>query len=269
MKTLRTGKWQKHKQMMANIHLVEYLPETMLLSEQSFHSLLQKYRKVVLKPDVGALGAGIVVVTSISPDQYVVQMRHRKWHYENARQCYAGVKRITKGRDYVIQQYLYFAKVNNRLFDIRIMTQLNEHSRWIVTGMLTKVAYKGYAVTNPEEFVRPVESVLQKSSLGQSSVDHLMNELERISLEASRQLELSYPGLKIIGFDVGIDTEGHIWIIEPNFAPAIYWFKQLPELKTYKNIIYYKQIVRNKKASTMNSAPAVMADTCDEFYYYS
>lgn len=267
MNTLSKGKLQKYKYLLKNRNLVQHLPVTYPLSKRSLSFMLKKYGKVVVKPEGGAKGVGILVITSDSGSGYEVQSKSRKWHYANESTAFATVKQLTMKRSFLIQQYIPFARMNNRLFDIRIMTQLDEAAEWKVTGRLTKVAYKGYAVTNPEEFVKPVAQVLGKSSISRFSPEDLIANLDSISLEAAKQLHTYYPNLTTIGFDLGIDQEGKIWMIEPNFSPAIYWFKQLPKRTTYNRIIYFKQI-QQKKMQRKTFSPS-RSEAYDEFYYYS
>jgi glutathione synthase/RimK-type ligase-like ATP-grasp enzyme len=261
---INTNKWLKFKCLQQDAYLVNHHPETAILSEQTLYSFLNRYHKVVIKPIYGAGGAGIQIIQSLSPGRYLLQYHSRKKTFSTIGKLFLHLRHTIRLDRYIIQQCITLARVDDRLFDLRIMVQRGQNGSWEVTGGLAKVAYRGYSVTNPEEYVCPIKSVLMNSSLPVHSVSTLQEEVNHVCLRAAEQLSLTYPDLTIIGFDIGIDVNGHIWIIEPNFQPAIYWFKQLPERQTYRNIVAYKRIPKRKAYRT--GAPE---DWIDEYYYYS
>ncbi|MGD8192198.1 YheC/YheD family protein [Brevibacillus ginsengisoli] len=235
MSSIQTGKWQKYIFLRQDYSLVPYLPKTAVLSERSLANLLRKYQKVVLKPNDGARGRGIMVAQVKSSGGYELQSLWKKRTFTNCSRLFRYLKHTIRINRYILQQCVPLAKVNDRLFDLRVMVQRVKSKRWKITGGLAKIAYRGMAVTNPEEYVRPMNRVLRDSGFS-----YLLGKINAVCIRASDQLSKKYPWITIIGFDIGVDVNGQVWIIEPNFHPAIYWFKQLPERKTYNRIISYK-----------------------------
>jgi uncharacterized circularly permuted ATP-grasp superfamily protein len=260
--SINIGKWQKYRTLLQDFALVSYLPETAVLSEQSLNDFLDRHQKVVLKPDKGAGGAGIFVVRTVSANRYELQYHRRKRVFASKRRLFLHLCGTITVRRYIVQQFVSLARAYGRLFDLRIMVQRGGSQSWEVTGGLAKLANRGYAVTNPEYDVYPIKRVLQSSTLPSHSRLELRDQINRICLLAADRLGAAYPSLRIIGFDIGVDVNGHIWILEPNFRPAIYWFKQLPERRTYRNIIACKRKYRRTDAATAN-------EWIDEYYYYS
>jgi hypothetical protein len=277
---INIGKWQKYRTLWQDSALVSYLPETAVLSEQSLNDFLDRHQKVVLKPDKGAGGAGILVARTVSAVRYELQYHRQKRVFASKRKLFQHLCRTITVRRYIVQQFVSVARADGRLFDLRIMVQRGSTNAWEVTGGLAKLAYRGYAVTNPEHHVYPIKRVLQISTLPSDPLSELQDQINRICLMAADRLGAAYPALSIIGFDIGVDVNGHIWILEPNFKPAIYWFKQLPERRSYRNIIAYKRKYRRKGTAAANEktdAAAVNEKTdaatanegIDEYYYYT
>lgn len=262
MSRITTGKWQKYCCLQQDTSLVQYLPGTVILSEQSLSKFLHLYQKVVLKPDGGARGIGILVVRETESNRYELQSLWKKRVFASCRQLFRYLARTVPVHRYIIQQCIPLARMNGRLFDLRIMVQRGEHSHWEITGSLAKIAYRGMAVTNPEEYVKPMNETIRNSSLANRTVFDLLEEIHEVCIRATHQLCKEYPRLTIIGYDIGIDKNGHVWIIEPNFSPAIYWFKQLPERQTYKRIVAYKR----KYGVYRHHLATPQVD--DEYYYY-
>lgn len=113
-------------------------------------------------------------------------------------------------------------------------------SEWAVTGRLAKVAYEGYIITNVVQNILPVEIAIEKSCLREISVQDLLSNIDRLVLLAATRFQKVYPSCHMIGFDIGIDDKGEIWIIEANFQPLITIFKLLEDKSMYLTIKRYK-----------------------------
>ncbi len=260
----KIGKWAKYCHMRSDPVLSPTLAETEPLDEQSFWNFLDRYKKVILKPVSGARGAGILVVTKVADHCYAVKIRKKRYWMKSRKRLYSFIKAIAKRRPYLVQRFVYFARLDNRLFDLRIMVQRDKNFAWTVTGRLAKLAYYGYSVTNPEKKVLSVASVLNRSAVNTCSPDGLIEQIDSLALRAADRLAEPYPKLSIIGFDIGVDVEGKIWLIEANFLPAIYWFKQLPEQSAYAAIIAHKKL--SFPRSPQQNQISLPND--EEFYFY-
>ena len=86
----------------------------------------------------------------------------------------------------------------------------------------------------------PVEEAIQNSSLSQShiQIQDLLSEIDKIALLAGAKLNPKY---RTIGFDIGIDQKGNIWIIEVNFYPVLSMFNLLKDKTMYRTIKKYKK----------------------------
>ncbi|TVY06548.1 hypothetical protein FPZ49_28540 [Paenibacillus cremeus] len=64
---------------------------------------------------------------------------------------------------------------------------------------------------------------------------------ERIALIAAKRLGERFPKLMQVGFDIGIDRNRRIWIIEGNYWPDLLPFRLLKDSSMYRRILWYRK----------------------------
>ena len=146
----------------------------------------------------------------------------------------------TRGRRYIVQRHLQLAQIQHKPFDIRIMVQRRKgaSSSWKVTGSYAKVAAKGYLITNVPSHIIPVPEALKLARIEDRS---LIVKIKQIALLAAERLRERYPKLRQVGFDIGIDRNRRIWIIEGNYWPDLLPFRSLKDSSMYRRILWYQK----------------------------
>ncbi|OAS15240.1 YheC/YheD family protein [Paenibacillus oryzisoli] len=238
MSNLSTSKWTKHKILRRSKKLQAHLPETEWLSTGSFVRLLSKYGQVIIKPTGSYGGNGVIQVRTSGNSSYEVQDGSRTRTYTNYEAISPFIKRKMNNTN-IIQQRIPLATKHGRPFDLRVMVQRHTKSDWQVTGMLAKVAGKGYIITNIRRSggrVVTVEKAIQGSELQGMQTSALLAELRSVALLTANQLGPSYRWVKTMGIDMAFDKQGHVWIIEVNFAPMLGLFLKLPNKSAYHAI---------------------------------
>ncbi|MDR6549288.1 YheC/YheD family protein [Paenibacillus qinlingensis] len=235
---LSTSKWTKYKLLRKSKKLQAALPETDWLSVSSFWRMLPKYGQLILKPTGSYGGSGVLQVKTSGNSAYEVQdgAKHRTYH--DPEDLNAFIKKKAN-KNYIVQQRIHLATKNGRPFDLRVMVQRHSKSPWQVTGMLAKVAGKGYIITNIRRSggrVVTVESALRGSELKDMPTSELLAELHNVALRSAEQLGPSYRWVKTMGIDMAFDKQGNVWIIEVNFAPMLELFLRLPTKTAFHKI---------------------------------
>lgn len=237
------GKWTKHNLLKKDKILVNYLPETLLFTEESYHNLLDKYGTIIIKPCFGSYGKGVIQVSSRDNGQIEIHSEFDKNIYNDKKEAYVSLVKnyCSPQKKYIVQQKISLASIQNSPFDIRVMVQRRINtSEWQVTGKLAKVAARGYIITNVARTVCPVEEAIAASGL-HASPNEILKEIDKVSLLTANHLINYYKESHVFGLDVAIDTEGKIWIIEVNLKPRISMFKLLKDKKQYKMIKRYRR----------------------------
>ncbi|NQX58827.1 YheC/YheD family protein [Paenibacillus qinlingensis] len=238
MSNLSTSKWTKHKILRRSKRLNAHLPETEWLSENSFMRLISKYGQVIIKPTGSYGGNGVIQVRSSGNSSYEVQDGSRTRTYADQDAISTFIKKKANNST-IVQQRIPLATKHGRPFDLRVMVQRHPKADWQVTGMLAKVAGKGYIITNIRRSggrVVTVEKAIQGSELQNMQTSALLAELRSVALLAADQLAPSYRWVKTMGIDMAFDKQGRVWIIEVNFAPMLELFLKLPNKSAYHTI---------------------------------
>ena len=233
------NKFHKNQLLMEDPQLADLIPETKLFNNINLLNLLNKYKKVVVKPSRGSLGKGIIIVTEVGVEEYELLILNKKKHITGQNTLFTYLKKQENNLiPNIVQYYIPLAKVFERPIDLRYITQRKDHE-WIITGKYARVAKEGYAVTNFEygSTILTVEEALIHSTIKNLNMNELLAKLDIITLSISKCLTHYFTHHMIWGCDLGIDDMGKIWIIEVNAAPQTKGFLELESLVTmYKNI---------------------------------
>jgi hypothetical protein len=233
------SKWRKHRVLVRTAKLRRHLPSTRWLGNRTFQSLLKKHRVVILKPAAKSGGFGVMKVASVDKHRISVHS-DRAIRMIKGRSAIASFIKRTAARHYLVQKRIELATVNGCPFDLRVMVQRRRGGPWNVTGMVAKLAGRGYIITNVARSrgrVLTVSQALTRSGFRNSRA--IRRKIRGISLLTAQKLSHAYPSLRTIGLDIGIDLNGKVWIIEANFRPMISLFRKLKNRSMYQAILRY------------------------------
>ncbi|MFX3634237.1 MAG: YheC/YheD family protein [Candidatus Pristimantibacillus sp.] len=236
-----SSKWSKTVALKKNRSVSRYIPQTQRYGGPVLKTMLRRYKMVYVKPVRGAQGVGVMraaqngVLYSLHSGLKLTQ--HLNW----SRFDHLVRKRIAN-RSYIVQRGIHLLRYKGRIFDLRIMTQLDRNRSWQVTGMLARAASPGRAVTNGSQGAT-IHTI--KSALGAhcNTASRLRTEakLHKICLDSARQLRSVYPHLNELGFDIALDKKLRPWILEVNTAPDAIPFRRLADLTMYRRILRYRK----------------------------
>lgn len=233
------NKWSKFKILKESKKLSSALPETQKFSKQNLWKMVEKYKEVILKPVGSKGGEAILQLTSLGHGKYEIHAENKKKVIIGKRPAFTEVHKALKKDQYIIQRRIDLATIRKRPFDLRVMVQRGKTSPWTVTGKLAKLAGKGYLVTNIKRSkgkVLSLEHALQQSSAKRFPRTKLLSKVDDISVSSAQCLGKSFPGLKTVGMDLGIDQKGKVWVIEANFFPDVSLFLKLKNRKMFLRI---------------------------------
>ncbi|AGT30970.1 hypothetical protein M493_03315 [Geobacillus genomosp. 3] len=228
------NKWDIYRQLATHREARPYLPATSAhITWQTVEQFLTRYTEAYVKPADGSLGRGIY---HLAQKNNVYECRFRDeqgetktalfptamalWHYLLAE---APLHRC------VIQQAVPLMTVNGRPTDFRVHTNKNEYGQWQVSAIAAKIAGRQSITThmNSGGIVKTLEDIFPDTAQRETVLARLHN----AALTLSRCLdETSETLIGEIGFDLGVDKQGKIWMFEANSKPGRSIFKH-PGLK--------------------------------------
>ncbi|NOV02328.1 YheC/YheD family protein [Paenibacillus planticolens] len=239
------GKWPKYKVLVKSRRLIPHLPKTLIMGHKNFSKLLDKFKKIIIKPSGGSGGKGVIQVTSLGKGIYMVHDGRFMKRIVGREAAYSFVHARTKSTTHIVQKKIPLAQVNGRPFDLRVVLQKSTNSSWHITGKLAKIAGPGYIITNTARSkgkVVPLSSAIHASTISDPSLHQINKKIDHISNRAVQCLNNHYPKLRIVGLDIGLDSNGKVWIIEANFAPSKSLFLRLKDKTMYKRILSYARM---------------------------
>lgn len=241
---LNRNKWLRYKFMAKDIGLAPYMPETKLFTAENLRKMINSHEQVILKPVVGSRGFGVIKVSSVEKNHYETHTENKKTVIQGFENTVNHINNMIGSQRYMVQQRVRLAEIKNCPFDIRVIVQRKTDSRsWRVTGKAVKVAGKGYIVTNITRSKGRLLTV--KTAIQQSTLDHiperkLISKINNVALLSAQRLTKLFPGHRIYGLDMGLDQDGHTWIIEANRSPMMSHFRKMKDQSMYRRIMAYK-----------------------------
>jgi hypothetical protein len=216
----------------------EYLPETHQFSSFSvIERMLSSYGNVYVKPANGSLGLGIHQILFDKYNGYYY-CRYRDQDGVNKLTRFESLEKLMKKIFYkrnlsqmIVQQGISLLRSEKRLIDFRIHTNKDEYGQWQVAAIAAKIAGQGSVTThvNNGGVVKSLDELFED----QTEREIYEKKLSEAAMLLSTILEKNMEGIiGEIGFDLGIDKSGKVWLFEANSKPGRSIFKH-PKLKNF------------------------------------
>ncbi|MNH85768.1 Endospore coat-associated protein YheD [compost metagenome] len=225
--------------------LRRHLPETRPYHPYVLKRMLNQHSTVFVKPDTGSQGRGIVRLKRIKNKGV-----HISWGLNNRKVSRKFVirelhQRLSPYHSYLVQQGLHLTKYHHRLVDIRVFLQ-KPGTKWLISGKVVRVGAAGRFVTNYSQGGRPVHLPKVLNSIyhhNPQKVHRTIQKIDQIAYHAAAALNRRFPGIRVLGIDIGLDRSGRIWIIEANTRPGTQLFKNLGDQSMYHAIVTRRELI--------------------------
>jgi glutathione synthase/RimK-type ligase-like ATP-grasp enzyme len=231
-----SGKWQVHQMLVKSPLLVKWLPETEILTFPKLIATIEKHGAAVIKPMAGTHGINVVKI-SREQDQYVINGRNGKNKpFERVVKTENGLRtfvhHFTAGRKFLLQPYLSLHTPDGVPFDVRVLVQKNGQGKWETTGKAVRIGNKNSITSNLHGGGQAVPlSVFLARYFKPERKAKIEQQIDLLAAELPPHLEECHGRLVELGIDIGIDTAGHVWIIEVNSRPGRTVFRMINDPK--------------------------------------
>lgn len=221
-------KWETHTALCNIPDVAGYLPPTRLVEiPEHLTEFLSRYKSVFLKPSSGSLGRRIIKISQdFNGYSYVYRSRDKqtvRGTVANAGALITQLKPVMGKRSYIIQKDVNLALYENCTFDIRVLAQKDRFGNWRRTKIYTRAAAPDSFLSNLSDGARPqpINTVLQKVFNTTFADKNGLGEDIRTAVNKIPPALESATGMKWaeLGIDLGLDTQGRIWLIEVNSKP--------------------------------------------------
>ncbi len=228
------SKWSIHKALFSIPALQPHLPETVRYREKAdVLDMLKKHKMVMLKPINGLGGKGIYRLSS-GGEGYLLEGGGEPMRHCTRRTIGKALNAICRKGKYIVQQWLDIRSQEGRVYDIRSLMQKDRQGEWQLMGFCVREGGAGKFTSNLSGggSARQVFPYLEKN-FGPERAEAIEQKLREISGRICAGLEeVKCKRLVELGLDLGVDQNGHIWIIEVNIKPGKTQGRDIYQLKT-------------------------------------
>lgn len=239
-------KWEVYHMLKDDKEANAYVPESYINpSQDQIKTMLEKHKFVYLKPTSGYMGIGIYRLTYHPKRGYF--LRYRK-NGKNVLLRFPKFQSLVKQlnrqsgprlRNYVVQQGIRLVELDQCPLDFRFHLNKNKHNKWVVAGIGGKKAGRGSVTTHVRsggQLLTPSHALA--SIFGEKEGQRLLEKAKKATILLAEAIERNYKRpIGELGFDIGIDKKGNIWMFEANSKPGRSIFKH-PALREQGRLSY-------------------------------
>lgn len=195
--------------------LKDHIPITLPYRPALLHSLLARRMNLILKPQLGSAGLGVIRIDPLPRGRARVVGKSVRIVPRRALRRY--LRRNLSLRGYLIQQCVDLARYKGRPFDLRVPVQRNVTGEWSVPGMVAKVARRHRFLTNIAQGGRAIPGIqMLEYVFSTEEAQQIAEQIETLALDIARAIARRYPYAADLGLDIGVDVNGKPWLIEMN-----------------------------------------------------
>lgn len=216
-------KWETYDWLSRFDAVKEYLPVTRLYkTPYELKMFLDEHDSIYIKPISGSEGKGVMKLEKKN-DLYFLYYTE---NYQKQEKCFRAYDDLNlflnsniKENRYVLQKSLKLINIEESMIDFRLMLLKDQNGEWQDIGMIARVGIKGSIVSNLSAgaSLANAEATLKDVlKLSEVEVIRLRKKMTDISLAAAEALENCGIHCGNLGFDITMDTNDHIWILEIN-----------------------------------------------------
>ncbi|WP_019153383.1 YheC/YheD family endospore coat-associated protein [Robertmurraya massiliosenegalensis] len=238
------SKWEVHNLLIQETHLHPFLPETALYESHTFPAFLEKHKTLFIKPLNGSQGRNIFKV-SLEDHHILVNTTSIREHeqiksFQHIEEFINWFQKRQKQTPFIMQQGIPLAMYVNRPLDFRILCHKDHSDSWRVTSIVARVSAKTEFVSNLARGGEMMKAAKPLTHLfdHQTARSHI-SFMKELSIEVCKIISQSSQGIVgELGIDIGIDSNGRIWIIEVNSKPSKNMEEQQTKIRPSTKAIY-------------------------------
>ena len=210
-----SDKARMHKILLRSRAVADHLPLTNWFDPDLLERWLDNGVTVILKPRLGSVGKG---VTRLKPvGRLVLATDEYGTRVFTPSSLLRRLRNTLGSRTHLLQQYIPLARYRTRPFDLRVPAQRDAGGRWLVAGVVAKVAVGHPFLTNLAQGGRalPGAAVLAEA-FSEERATSILEDVRHLAVEAAQAVAARFPEAADLGLDIGVDERGKAWVIEVN-----------------------------------------------------
>lgn len=215
------GKYEVYQAMNFLSETRQLTPPTSLLTQEALTNMLEVWPKVFVKSEDGSHGYDVTKIekTGLAFNCEMGANKNRSKHCNNINELFELINSKYIEGSTIIQKGVELLSHEGRVSDLRVIVQKDDNSRWQVDMLSIRQAPVGCAITNisigGREIVPPLNDLDKYFPHTDLSV------ISSFSTKCALAIECFFGPQGVLGLDIGIDTNRHLWLLEVNSKPCI------------------------------------------------
>lgn len=202
------------------------IPDYSINSLAEFTNAVNVFEKFVIKPMRGSQGAN---VSYFERTVEGFKVNHRGAISElRPTDLAAFYSEFIGDRHFLLQKYVDSRTKHGLPYDIRIHVRRGKNARWNLVKLYARIGAGNSIVSNISAGGSMAEAgVFLTAQFGRDKGRSIFNELKLLAKSFPEKFQSLYPEFMIdaLGIDIGIDSEGKLWIFEVNSCPGAKFFE--------------------------------------------
>jgi hypothetical protein len=217
------NKWDMYRWFSTDTELRRYLPHTVLYrSQRDIWNMLQRYGRVIVKPVSGLKGRKIVRI-GMENDRLVFQYRENGKNQRAVPDKPSDMNKFIEDRfntgKYLVQQAIDLLENDGSIMDFRCALQKDQSNRWVCNAVIGRFGDKDSIVSNVSSGGTTYQGtdLLKKAlHLPEKEIEEIKGRMEALAIKIASALDEFGINCGTLGLDIGLDTDGRLWLIEIN-----------------------------------------------------
>jgi glutathione synthase/RimK-type ligase-like ATP-grasp enzyme len=246
-------KWEMYNWFKNSSELKPFLPETKIFKRNlDVEQMMEKFDAIYIKPIKGMQGKKVAKIEKKSDRisiQYIEEDSKNDYVFSNLYEAKDFLEQNFGGEKFILQQSLNL-RFNDSIIDFRVIIIKDQTGEWKNYGIMGRNGVKGHIVSNRHRGGKVEQAYLTLSKMfaDKNKTIEYIKKMERLAIKAAQTIEYCGFHFGKLGIDIGIDIEGHVWLIEINhrnpndFVASFSGDKNLVNLIRLANMQYAKRL---------------------------
>ena len=247
------NKWEMYIWFKNSSDLKPYLPETKIYRNiTEIRQMLEKHDSIYMKPIKGMQGKKVAKLEKKSEGlfiQYIDEETKMDRIFKDCNDAKEFLKQNFREEEFILQESLNL-HFNGSIIDFRVILVKDQTGKWRNLGIMGRNGVKGQIVSNRHRGgkVEQADVTLGKIFADQNKATEYKEKIEILAVMAAQTIENCGFHFGKLGIDIGVDTNGRIWLIEINhrnpndFVASFAGDKELVNLIRLYNMCYAKKL---------------------------
>ncbi|MGV3465096.1 MAG: YheC/YheD family protein [Heyndrickxia sp.] len=206
-------KFLMHQIFSKNSQLKSILPETIFIEKDSdaLQQFLLTHKRLYLKPTKSSQGNGIKLLTHETDNRFQIRTNAKIEYLTTYPVLIRYLENYCFHQSYIAQKAIDSDLINGKKYDFRILSHF-EKGQYKITGIGVRMAKKDGITTHVSKGgdVVPFQTSIHK---------RLVHDFKKIVEECGKSLSNHLGFFGEFSMDIGMDTDGKLWIFEVNAKP--------------------------------------------------